>query len=217
MSFLNYHIIKPKKFVYPKQPLKKLKSFDNSSKSTRATSKNIIAVKNQKLFEKVEYFDLYSDLINPRQAEKEVSKKRYPKEDSEDSPYDSSLEIEKFAFKKIKKPYSQKKKKVNLIKYYKEDGDIISFPLFQEREINIDKYDSQVKIESAEDDFESDDSTLDYGKKRVEHDLIEAFSIIKKENINCLVNYKRFSKIIKKPKKKLDLRKFLPDIPVEKK
>ena len=29
--------------------------------------------------------------------------------------------------------------------------------------------------------FESDDSTLDYGKKRVEHDLIEAFSIIKKD------------------------------------
>ena len=59
------------------------------------------------------------------------------------------------------------------------------------------------KIESAEADFESDESTLDYGKKRVENDLIEAFSIIKKENIKCLVNYKRFSKIIKKPKKKV--------------
>ncbi len=217
MSRLNYQIIKPKKFIYPKQPIKNVKPFDNSSKSTRATSKNILAVQNQKLFEKVDYFDLYSDLINPRKIEKEQSKKRYPKEESEDSLYDSSFEIEKFALKKIKKSYSQKKTKVNLIKYYKEDGDSISFPLFKEREIKIDEYDNKVKIESAEDDFESDESTLDYGKKRVENDLIEAFSIIKKENIKCLVNYKRFSKIIKKPKKKLDLKKYLPDIPVEKK
>ena len=217
MSFLNYQIIKPKKFVYPKQPLKKMKSFDNSSKSTRATSKNIIDVKNQKLFEKVDYFDLYSVLISPRKIEKEQSKNRYPKEDSEDSFNDSSLEIEKFGFKKIKKKYSQKKEKINTIKYYKEDGDSISFPLFKEREIKIDEYDNKVKIESGEDDFESDESTLDYGKKKVENDLIEAFSFIKKENIKCIANYKRFSKIIKKPKKKLDLRKYLPDIPVEKK
>ena len=70
-----------------------------------------------------------------------------------------------------------------------------------------------MKIESAEDDFESDESTLYYGNKRVKNDLIEACAHIKKENRNCLVNYKRFSRIIKKPKKKLDLRKNLPNIP----
>ena len=87
------------------------------------------------------------------------------------------------------------------------------FPLFKEKEININEYDNKVKIESAEDDFESDESTLEYGRKRVEEDLIGAFSIIKKENINCLINYRKYSKIIKKPKGKLNLKKNLPNIP----
>ena len=213
MSLFNHHIIKPKKNAYQKKPIKNIKSLDNSSKSTRATSKNILAVQNQKLLEKIDYVDLYSDLINSRQIEKEHSKKKYPKEDYEDSVNDSSFEFEKLIFKKNKKVYSQKKTRINFVKYYKEDGKAVTFPLFKERDIKIDEYDDKVKIESAEDDFESDESTLDYGKKRVKNDLIEAFAHIKKENINCLVNYKRFSRIIKKPKKKLDLRKNLPNIP----
>ena len=218
MSLFNNHIIKPKRNAYPKKPIKTIKSLDNSSKSTRATSKNILAVQNQRLMEKIDYCDLYSDLINPRQIEKEHSRQKYPKEDNEDSVNDSSFEFEKLFFKKNKKVYSQKKSKINYTKYYKEDGEAVNFPLYKERDLKIDEYDDKVKIESAEDDFESDEATLDYGKKRVENDLIEAFSLIKKENINCLVNYKRFSKYIKKPKKKLDLRKNLPNIPsVEKK
>jgi len=218
MSLFNHHIIKPKRNAHQKKPIKTIKSLDNSSKSTRATSKNILAVQNQRLMEKIDYSDLYSDLINSRQIEKEVSKKKYPKEDNEDSVNDSSFEMEKLFFKKNKKAYSQKKTKINYTKYYKEDGDAVSFPLYKERDLKIDEYDNKVKIESAEDDFESDEGTLDYGKKRVENDLIEAFSLIKKENINCLVNYKRFSRFIKKPKKKLDLRKNLPKVPsVEKK
>lgn len=218
MSLFNHHIVKAKKNAFQKKPIKNIKSLDNSSKSTRATSKNILAVQNQKLLEKIDYFDLYSDLINSRQIEKEHSKKKYPKEDNEDSINDSSFEFEKLIFKKSKKVYSQKKSKINFVKYYKEDGEAVNFPLYKERDIKIDIYDSKVKIESAEDDFESDETTLDYGKKRVENDLNEAFSQIKKENINCLVNLKRFSRNIKKPKKKLDLRKNLPKIPsVEKK
>ena len=159
--------------------------------------------------EKIDYSDLYSDLINPRQIEKEHSKKKYPK----DSVNDSSFELEKLYFKKNKKVYSTKKSKINFIKYYKEDGEAVNFPLYKDRDLRIDEYDDKVKIESAEDDFESDEATLDYGKKRVKNDLIEAFSLIKKENVNCLVNYKRFSKFFKKPKKKLNLRKKLPNIP----
>jgi hypothetical protein len=213
MSLLNHQILKQKKFIYPKEPLKKVKTFDNSSKSTRATSKNILALKNQKLYEKVEYFDLYSDLLSSRQEENVNFQKRYPKEDNEDSPNNSSTEIEKYSFKKHKKIYSQKKAKIELVKYFKEDGKPVNFPLFKEKLINIDEYDNKVKIESAEDDFESDESTLDYGRKKVEEDLMAAFSIIKKDNINCLVNYKKYFKIIKKPKKKLNLAKNLPKIP----
>ncbi len=91
MSLLNHQILKQKKFIYPKEPLKKVKTFDNSSKSTRATSKNILALKNQKLYEKVEYFDLYSDLLSSRQEENVNFQKRYPKEDNEDSPNNLSL------------------------------------------------------------------------------------------------------------------------------
>ena len=170
-------------------------------------------MKNQKLYEKVDYFDLYSDLLSSRQEENVNFQKRYPKEDNEDSPNNSSTEIEKYSFKKHKKIYSQKKAKIELVKYFKEDGKPVNFPLFKEKLINIDEYDNKVKIESAEDDFESDESTLDYGRKKVEEDLMAAFSIIKKDNINCLVNYKKYFKIIKKPKKKLNLAKNLPKIP----
>ena len=118
-----------------------------------------------------------------------------------------------FNIKKIKKSFSHKKIKINYIKYFKEDGQIVNFPLFKENDIKINEYDDKVKIESAEDDFESDESTLDYGKNKVENDLIEAFAMIKKENINCLVNYKKYAKLFKKPRKKLDLKKNLPHIP----
>ena len=213
MSHINHHISKQKNFVPPKGSIQKIKSFDNSSKSTRATNKNILGVKNQKLFEKVEYFDLYSDLIISRHIDKDHSKKRHPKEDNEDSTNNSSVEFERISFKKQKKIYSQKKAKIDFAKYFKEDGEPMYFPLFKEKEININEYDNKVKIESAEDDFESDESTLEYGRKRVEEDLIGAFSIIKKENINCLINYRKYSKIIKKPKGKLNLKKNLPNIP----
>ena len=230
MSLTKENNIKQKKFVYPKEPKKNIKSFDNSSKSTRATSKNIIAMKSIKFFDKVEYFDLYSDLIYSRQGDnnnilkrypKEDSEessinniqKKYPKEDSEESSINSLFNFEKGIFKKKKRLLSHKKAKVKFIKYFKEDGEVVNFPLFNERDIKIDEYDNKVKIESAEDDFASDESTLDYGKKKVENDLIEAFTLIKKENTNCLVNYKKFGKYIKKPKKKLDLRKNLPFIP----
>ena len=205
---------KPKKMIYQKESFKNIKSFDCSSKSTRATSKNIFAVKNQKLFEKIEYHDLYSDLVSARQNNQNSIQKKYPKEDDEDSPNNSLSHLEKFVFKKNKKIYSQKKQKVDIVKYFKEDGEAINFPLYKEKDIKIDIYDNQVKIESAEDDFESDEGTLEYGKKRVEKDLIEAFAAIRKDKIDCLVNYRKYNKFIKKPKKKLDLLKNLPFVKI---
>ena len=216
MSLFNKNNIKVKKFIYPKEP-KKMKSPESSSKSTRSTSKNIFSIQSQKLLEKIEYHDLYSDLINSRQEEKLIFQKKYPKEENEDSLNDSSLDFSKFKIKKNKKSFTHKKVKINYIKYFKEDGKIENFPLYRENDIKINEYDGQVKIESAEDDFESDESTLDYGKKKVENDLIEAFAMIKKENINCLVNYKKYAKLFKKPRKKLDLKKNLPHIPTKEK
>ena len=212
MSLFNQNQKKHKKYIYPKGSIKINKSFDSSSKSTRATSKNILELNNPKFDEKANYCDLYSDLLCMRQTEKNVVKKRYPKEENEESN-NSLKSFEKFIFKKNKKSSVQKKLVIKSVKYYNEDGEIIKFPLFNEKDIKIDEYDNKVKIESAEDDFESDECTLDYGKKKVNNDLLEALSYIKKENTNCLVNYKKYGKYVKRPKKKLDLRKNLPFIP----
>ena len=217
MSLLNRYNFnnKRKKVIYPKQLFQKQKSSDNSSKSTRAASKNFFIMKNKKLIEKIEYHDLYSDLVPVRQKNQLCINKKYPKEENEDSDYSTSLDAENFNLKKKIKSYSQKKAKVDVLKYYKEDGNVFEFPLFKESQVKLNEYDNKVKIESAEDDFESDDNTLDYGAKKVENDLIEAFAIIKKENFHCLENYKTYEKLFKKQRKKLDLKKNLPCIEIK--
>ena len=75
--------------------------------------------------------------------------------------------------------------------------------------MHIDVYDKKVDIESGEDDFLSDEGTIDYGLKKVEKDLISAFELIEKENCHCIENLRRFSKFIDK-NKKLNLKKNLP-------
>ena len=212
----NYSILNEVKIqISRKPPLTNSKSFDNSSKSTRATSKNILAVKNHKLSEKFENYGLYSGLVPVHQIEKEFIRKRYPKEETEESECSSSLEAEYYNLKKKIKALSQRKANVNTVKYYKEDGRVIEFPLFKEEQVKVNEYDDKVAIESAEDDFKSDEDALDYGWQKVENDLTEAFALIKKENINCLVNYKKYGKLFKKPRKKLDLRKNLPYVELE--
>ena len=212
MSLFNPY--KPKKKFYPKEPISRLKSFDSSSKSTRATSKNFFTIPSQKLLEKVEYHDLYSDLVSSRQTNKNSIKKRYPKEDNEDFPNDSFYYLDKFSLKKNKKTIA-KSLKVNIVKYFREDGEAVCFPLFKESDIKIDEFDNKVKIESAEDDYSSDEGTLEYGRQKVEKDLIEAFSIIHKEKINCLINLKKYNKLFKKPNYKLNLLRKLPDVKIQ--
>ena len=199
---------KVKKLIYPKPHGKNKKSFASTSKSTRADSKNIITVESDKFIEKVEYFDIYSDLLPNRQnLEKYV--KKYPKDEDDETSVNSNYSNDKLSLKKFKKPFSQKKAKIQLVKYFKEDGDYVNFPIFKEREVKIDIYDKKVQIESGEDDFLSDDGTIDYGLKKVEKDLISAFEIIKKENCRCIGNLKRYSKYIDKDKK-INLKKNLP-------
>ena len=199
---------KVKRLIYPKPHGKNKKYLASTSKSTRADSKNIITVESDKLIEKVEYFDIYSDLLPNRQnLEKYV--KKYPKDEDDETSVNSNYSNDKLSLKKFKKPFSQKKAKIQLVKYFKEDGDYVNFPIFKEREVKIDIYDKKVQIESGEDDFLSDEGTIDYGLKKVEKDLISAFEIIKKENCRCLGNLKRYSKYIDKDKK-INLKKNLP-------
>ena len=197
-----------KELIHPKGHDKKKNLLNSSSKSTRAASKNIIILDNKNFKDKEEYFDLYSDLITDRQKfEKYV--KKYPKDEEDETSTNSNFSNDKLFLKKIKKPFSQKKSKINTVKHYKEDGDCVVFPLFKERELNIDAYDKEVTIESGEDDFLSDEGTIDYGKNKVKKDLIAAFELIKKENCRCLENLKKYSKLIDRDKR-LNLKKNLP-------
>ena len=199
---------KVRKLIYPKPHGKNKKYLASTSKSTRADSKNIITIESDKLIEKVGYFDIYSDLLPDRQnLEKYV--KKYPKDEDDETSVNSNYSNDKLSFKKFKKPFSQKKAKIELVKYFKEDGDCVNFPIFKERELKIDIYDKKVKIESGEDDFLSDEGTIDYGLKKVEKDLLAAFDVIKKENCRCIGNLKRYSKLIDKDKK-INLKKNLP-------
>ena len=194
--------------IYPKGHNKKKNTLNSSSKSTRAASKNIIQMDNKNFKNKEEYTDLYSDLLTDRQKFGKYIK-QYPKDEEDETSTNSNFSNEKLIFKKVKKPFSQKKSKINTIKHYKEDGEAVDFPLYKERDLNINVYDKEVTIESGEDDFLSDESTIDYGMKKVQKDLIAAFELIKKENCRCLDNLKRYSKLIDRDKR-LNLKKKLP-------
>ena len=194
--------------IYPKGHNKKKNTLNSSSKSTRAASKNIIQMDNKNFKNKEEYTDLYSDLLTDRQKFGKYIK-QYPKDEEDETSTNSNFSNEKLIFKKVKKPFSQKKSKINTIKHYKEDGVAVDFPLYKERDLNINVYDKEVTIESGEDDFLSDEGTIDYGMKKVQKDLIAAFELIKKENCRCLDNLKRYSKLIDRDKR-LNLKKKLP-------
>ena len=163
---------------------------------------------NKNFKDKEEYTDLYSDLLTDRQKYGKYIK-QYPKDEEDETSTNSNFSNEKLIFKKVKKPFTQKKSKINTIKHYKEDGETVDFPLYKERDLNINVYDKEVTIESGEDDFLSDESTIDYGMKKVQKDLIAAFELIKKENCRCLDNLKRYSKLIDRDKR-LNLKKKLP-------
>ena len=121
--------------------------------------------------------------------------------------------MDKFSWKNKKNKF--KKYKSNIAKYFKEDGEAVGFPLFKESDIKIDEFDNKVKIEPFEDDYTGEEGTLEYGRQKVEKDLIEAFSIIRKEKINCLINLKKYNKLLKKPNYKLNLLRKLPDVKIQ--
>jgi len=212
MSILNQ--IHRKQLNIPKKQVKKIPSIDFSSKSTQATNKDyqLINKQNKKLYDKVEYEDLYSDLIATANTEFDIN---YPKifekdYNNEDSPNCSWIDFIKLSSKKNKKYYSARKQNIDAIKFYKEDGGSMKFPLYKESQIKINIYDSNVKIESAEDDYASDEKTLNYGKTKVDDDLKKAFDTIRRESNECLVDYKKFFSVIIQPEENLNLKKNLP-------
>ena len=173
---------------------------DDSSKSTCFSSKNVIQP--QKSFKQSRQIDskLFSNLSqsteNLRKQKFTELKKR--KKNNINCNRDGLNKRTKITYT------DQKKITVGYKKYYKEDGiSYETFPLYREKEIKINIYDKKVKIESAEEDYDSDDAVLENGRKKVFEDLIEAFQIIKKQGKNAFVNcnkYKHFFNTKKYPK-----------------
>ena len=97
MSLIIQHSIKH--LINPKAHGKYKKCLGSSSKSTRADSKNIIDKKNEKLIEKVEYYDIYSDLI-PKRPNLKNYIKNYPKEEDDETSINSNYSYEKLPLKK---------------------------------------------------------------------------------------------------------------------
>ena len=94
-----------------------MKSIDNSSKSTPAKSKNILAAQNVILIEKRD-----SDLINLGQIVKEHSQEKLPKEGGGGTGNDSSFEFEKMILKKKKSIFTKKNIKLILLNTIKRMG-----------------------------------------------------------------------------------------------
>ena len=59
-----------------------------------------------------------------------------------------------FSLKKNKKT-NIKSVKLNIVKYFREDGEAVDCPFFKESDIKVDEFDNKVKIESAEDDYDN--------------------------------------------------------------
>lgn len=173
---------------------------DDSSKSTCFSSKKNFHCENSinqpkqinaKLFSNLSQSS--ENLLNIKSTELK-NRKKYPIKCNRDG-----------LNKRIKISYTEHKNiTINYKKYYKEDGISYEiFPLYKEKEIRINIYDKKVQIESAEEDYNSDENVLENGKKKIMDDLIEALKTIKKQGKNAFVNcnkYKHFFKSKKYPK-----------------
>jgi len=76
-------------------------------------------------------------------------------------PNNSFYYLDKFSLKKNEKT-NAKSIKINIIKYFKEEREVVNFPLFKENDIKIDEFNNKIKIKSAEDDYASGEGTLEY-------------------------------------------------------
>ena len=182
---------------------------DDSSKSTCFSSKNIIQLKKSFNQPKQINLKLFSNLS--QSTENLQNKKSTELKNHQKSPINCNRNA---LNKRIKITYTDYKKiTIDYRKFYKEDGISYEiFPLYKENEIKINIYDKKVKIESAEEDYDSDDDVLENGKKKISDDLIEAFEIIKKEGKKAFVNcnkYKHFFKTKKYPNSD-----YLKDVPL---
>lgn len=107
-------------------------------------------------------------------------------------------------YNKVKKYFPVKKKKVEYVKHYREDGRAVRFKVFKEKDLNINKFDDEIDIQSSEEDYGSDEDIIKHGKEKSEREMLEAFEFIKKNKLESFANYQMLFKKDKKMKKELN-------------
>jgi len=206
MSFLFFR--RQKRNNCPKKYEKRSKSIDASTKSTRFESKNIVAVDEK--IEQSKEKDVYFDLTKNVRASIQNDFLEKSKENINNNIRDENINFENIFSTKNYKVSGITNKNIKTIKLYKEDKKEFKFPLYNEKDIKIDKFDNKVYIESEEEDYSSDDNTINHGTNLVEKHLKEAFSEIKEDSLHCIGNYKKYNKYMKKPNGNLNIKKNLP-------
>ena len=117
-------------------------------------------------------------------------------EDKENNINNKKLNIDNYGIKKHYKIYFKKlKNNFKILKLYKED-EVHKFRLYNEKDININKFDYIFKtncIYSAEDDYDSDNIKMELSIKKTEEDLKDTFNILKKRQItDLLINFNKY-------------------------
>lgn len=165
---------------------KNFKNSNFSSKSTTSTAKEEYTFIYPDEYKNDIYIEINSKYTfggeNERNFDNQLKKKWADKEGNFNETY----------IKKKNKQFNKKIFPIKLIKYYKEDGDMELFKYYKESQININIFEDKVKIESSEEDFRSDEGTIEHGCEKVERDLKEAFQYIDKNKLDSFFNIQKF-------------------------
>ena len=104
--------------------------------------------------------------------------------------------IEKRSFNLKKKKIFNPMKNITVREkvFYQKNGRSVKFKLFNENELGLNKFDNNVDILDAEEDYDSDDMIIIDGMKKAEKDLYKAIEYFKKNNFKDIYNYQKFCK-----------------------
>lgn len=110
---------------------------------------------------------------------------------------EKEINLELLGLKKNKKIFPIKKIKFDNIIYFNEKEEPFTFKLFKDKDLGIGKFLKQelrknkevYKIQKEEDDYMTDNVSLDYGFKSIKNDIKEAIEELKENNFKYINNY----------------------------
>ena len=102
-----------------------------------------------------------------------------------------------FLHKTVKKMKTIKKRRSApyVYRYYKEDNSYVEFPVFKESQLNLNKFEKDIKnlvINEAEEDYATDEHVLEKDQKFCVKEINDGLIEMKNKREEVLVNYNRF-------------------------